>query len=278
MPIKRMILIFAAVAACGVLIVVAYYVEHRKASATLTRSEWQIQQALNQESKDPKFRAMHAVHQRFQDLFESMPAFDQANFGSNTETVFWRSDKWTIQSVYDAPDGSQFVELGYAQGPGTDQEHIAQLVNGHYVGRPKLDWNVLIRDPRRNRSVVTANELPFVCRDVRSGSSQYAAIPSADGGPNVTKTELADASMGASNLPGVALACYRFADLNLVELVAGTGVLFKVDGRRLIPLVRGYIAYADAGGSFMIVQVDAGYDDKTDWPVNDYLEVFALRH
>src|SRR4029077_18740601 len=110
-----------------------------------------------------------------------------------------------------------------------------------------------------------------------TGPPQYAAIPSVDGGPTVSKTELDAASMGDSKIPSVVLACYRFAGMNLVELVAGTGVLFKVDGQRLIPLVRGYIAYADPAGGFMVVHADAGYDDKTDWPVNDYLEVFSLR-
>jgi hypothetical protein len=139
-----------------------------------------------------------------------------------------------------------------------------------------FDWNSLNKDPRRNQRVASANRLPFACRDVRSSSTEFAVIPSVAGGPSITKSVLRAASLGDSDLSGVVLACYQFDGTNLIELVAGKGVLFRADGQRLNPLVRGYIAYADPEGHFVIIQSDAGYDDKTDWPLTDYLEVFSL--
>jgi hypothetical protein len=278
MQTKRLILIFfAVVLSCAIIAELVFHSVHRLAAVTTSRSDLQIQQSLDQELKDPKFRALYAVHQRFLVLFQRMPTFDQASFGPRFRTVHWRSVKWTILSVYGSPDGSQYARLGYAQGPGTDQDYTTRLVDGKYVGRVNLDWNSLRKDPRRNQSVASSNTLPLACRDVRFGSTEFAAIPSVSGGPGVTKSEFRAASLGDSDLPGVVLACYQFDGMNLIELVAGNSVLFRADGRRLIPLVRGYIAYADPKGHFLIIQADAGYDDKTDWPLTDYLEVFSSR-
>lgn len=275
---KRLILILsAAVLSCAILGGLIFRSAHLSATVNPSRSDRQIQQSLDQERKNPRFRALYSVHQRFLELFQRMPTFDQARFGPRFKTAHWRSVKWRILSVYEAADGSQYARLGYAQGPGTDQYYTTRLVDGTYVGRVDFDWNRLFADPVRNQRVASANRLPFACRDVRARSTEFAAIPPVSGGPAVTKAALSAVSEGESNVPSVVLACYRFDGMNLVELVAGDGALFRADGQRLIPLVRGYIAFADPGGRFMIVQSDAGYDDKTDWPLTDYLEVFPLR-
>jgi hypothetical protein len=275
---KRLVVILSiAVLTCAILAGLVFHFAHRRASLNPSRSDWQIQQSLNQELKDPKFRALYLAHQRFLDLFQKMPTFDQANFGPRFKTVYWRSVKWRIFSVYESYDGSEYVRLGYAQGPGTDQYYTTRLIDGKYVGRENLGWNALLIDPRRSQRMASANRLPIACRDVRARSAEFAAIPSASGGPTLTKSELSAVSEGDSNLPSVVLACYQFDGMNIIELVAGNGVLFRADGRHVTPLVRGYIAYADPGGRFMIIQSDAGYEDKTDWPLTDYLEVFPFR-
>ena len=239
--------------------------------------QWQAQQSLNSQLKlDPVFRREYAVHLRFMDLSARMPAFDRASFGPTVSVLYWRSVKWGISEMYERRDGRQYVDLTYGPGPGVDYRYTAELVNGHYVGRVNIDWESLSRNPQAQIGFAPDNTLPITCRDVRGSSSQFAAIPARPAGPTVSKQALNSASMRVSTLPGTVLACYRFAGMNLIELAFHVdSVLFRLDGQRLTPVVRGYIGFADPAGRFIVVSAFAGYD-ANDLPLNDYLEAFAL--
>jgi hypothetical protein len=246
----------------------------RLADGDLTLTQRQIAGSLRPMLRnDPVFRASYIVHQRFMDLYNRMPVFEQASFGPTVRTVSWRSVKWNVEWIYDSPDGIQYVGLGYGPGPGLDYFQTSRLVNGHYVGREHVDVAAASRDKAH---FAWTNTLPIDCRDVRNGKSSFAVLPSAAGGPTVTKAALLDASGGVSALPGTVVACYRFAQMNFVELVhLADGVLFRVVGTQLVPAVRGYIHFADPAGHFIVVQgTFAGYD-ASDLPLNDYLEATA---
>jgi len=267
-----------AVASVAVLVAVALVglrVAHRTPADSPGVVQRQVEGAVSSELKlDPQFRKRYASHQEFLDLFNQMPRFDQASFGPTVHAASWHSVKWVIEAVLEKTNGEQYVRLAYGPGPGVDQEYTARLVNGQYIGHYTVDWDTLYRDPRYRDSVLTTNLLPRTCRDVRGQRTSFAVVPARPMGPSVTREELSRATRGASALPGTAIACYQFAGLTLIDLSDATdGVMFRLQGQRLVPVSQGYIEYADSLGRFILMSRFVGYD-QNGLPLNDYPEAF----
>jgi hypothetical protein len=269
------LVILCVLALCGIW---AFRAAHQGVAANPTSDKVRIDQAVNDELKgDASFRARYEVHGQFMRLFEKMPTFDHADFGRRARTVYWRSSPWDITWVFERSDGAQYAALAYAQGPGTDQDKVVQLLSGRYIPVRQFNMGRLARDPRTSSGYIPGNLLPRICLDVRQSSGSFAARPIGVAGETLTKHELDQATAGVAELSGTVLSCYRFAGINIVEFVhLADGVLFRAEGGTLTPLSRGYIDFADKDGHFLIVNANAGYT-KQELPQEDYLEVFALR-
>jgi hypothetical protein len=229
----------------------------------------------NQLELDPELRAAYAVHQRFMNLYYLMPTFEHAAFGPTVTFANWRSVKWNVQSIYVKPDGSQIAELTYGPGPGVDYSTVTDLIGGHYVGNLSVNWAALTNGRHLGGELMSHNQLPIDCRDARSDATPYAVVPTFRGGTSITKAALRQATLGVSDLPGTHVICYRFARLHLVEFAHLTdAVIYRLDHGELVPVTRGDIRLSDPSGRWILIMVDAGYD-QNNLPLHDYLEALA---
>ncbi|MDQ6780704.1 MAG: hypothetical protein M3Z37_06080 [Candidatus Eremiobacteraeota bacterium] len=223
------------------------------------------------EALTPGGRQDRIIRQRFDSLAAQMPALDNASLGPGIATLAWRTSPWAITMVRQRQDGALLPALAYGAGAGVNYQAYAAVAAGRIMPITRQRWHTIMR--QEPASLIDQNESPVTCVDTRHAHSPYAVVGTAPTIAHVTKTELYRATHGLSNLRGTSFVCYHFGGADFLEFgTAGQGVLFRIVHNALVPVSRGYIQFADARGSLIIVHVRSTEGNGVQrTPVNEYL-------